>query len=86
MINRDGYTVGSLDVFTSATSTTFPDLTTLGALVVPDGSGLSWSQTAYGGLTSTDLAADAKGLGAIFAGTSDFSVGTSSPVALTVSH
>jgi len=85
-INHDGYTVGTLDIFTSAASTTFPDLTALGALVVPDGSGLSWSQTAYGGLASVDLAADATGLGALFAGTSDFSVGTSSAVSLTVTH
>jgi hypothetical protein len=70
------YTLGTLDIITVGTSTRFPDLSSLRAVVVPANSG-GLTIEAWGGLASTDAAAAPSGFGAIYAGVGDFSRGLS---------
>jgi len=85
--NRDatGLLAGTLDVVTASTSTTFPDLTALGALVLP-GSALEWHVETWGGVTGTDAFAATTGFGALLAGTVDLSHGVSETSTVTVSR
>ncbi len=70
-IDANGFTLGTLDVMTTDTSFTFPDLTALSAEVVP-GKAPTWLVDAWGPVTSTDAASDPSGFGKFLAGTGDF--------------
>ena len=80
-----GLVVGTLDVAAASTSVTFPDLTALGAQVLP-GSALEWHVETWGGVTSTDALAAATGFGALLAGTVDFTHGVSDSSTVTISR
>jgi hypothetical protein len=75
-IDTNGALLGTLDVATASTSTTFPDLTALGAVVLP-GSTLNWRVESWGGVNGTDGLAATTGSGALLAGTGNFSHGVS---------
>ena len=80
-----GLVVGTLDVAAASTSVTFPDLTALGAQVLP-GSALEWHVETWGGVTSTDALAAATGFGALLACTVDFTHGVSDSSTVTISR
>jgi hypothetical protein len=72
VIDTNGYILGTLDIITAGTSTGFPDLSSLRAVVLPANTG-GLTIEAWGGLASTDAAAAPSGFGAIYAGVGDFS-------------
>jgi len=76
LVESDGFISGTLDLATTSTSTRFPRLDTVQAKVGP-GTTLRWRVEAWGGLTGTDALADARGFGALLAGTGNFSQGVS---------
>ena len=88
-IDRNGFILGTLDVATASTSTTFPDLTSLRATVVPGAAPFDASlhMETWGGVTGTNGLADATtGFGALLAGTVDFSHGISDSIPVTISR
>ncbi|MFL5434285.1 MAG: hypothetical protein ACJ784_07215 [Myxococcales bacterium] len=71
-LESNGFISGTLDVATSSTSTSVPDLTALGAKI-----GGGFHVEAWGGVTGMDAFADRNGFGKLLDGTGNFSQGVS---------
>ncbi|MFL5409455.1 MAG: hypothetical protein ACJ79O_26850, partial [Myxococcales bacterium] len=82
-VESNGFISGALDLATTSRSASVPDLTALGAKVVP-GVGIGWRVEAWGGLTGIDALADNNGFGALLAGTGNFSQGVSESSSVTI--